>query len=290
MRVEQLSRIISLLAVACLLAACSVMKLAYNQVDELAYWQLDSYFDFSEVQAPRVREELTRVHQWHRRTQLPIYQEMLQKWQATLTGDMDESQACRMYEEARAHLLAISARSEAAGVSLVGTLAAEQLDHLKRKFSRLNREYRNDFLEGSPQDLLDKRVKKAASRAEMLYGTLEEKQQTILRSRLGQSVFNPAISLAEYQRRQQDALVTLVPLVNNQASPEQARQSIRGYFERSINSPDPAYRSYQLKLIRDNCRTFAELHNSTTATQRAKAVQTLATYQQDFRLLVAQRP
>jgi uncharacterized membrane protein len=289
-RVEQLSRIIGLLAVTCLLGACGVMKLAYNQADELAYWRLDSYFDLSDAQSPLVREELARVHQWHRRTQLPLYQDMLQKWQLSLAGDMDEAQTCRMYEEARHHLLSLSTRAETAAVHLAGTLAPEQLDNLKRKFSKVNREYRKDFLDGKAQDLLDKRVKKAASRAEMLYGPLEERQLAVLRSRIAQSAFNPAVSLAEQQRRQQDALSTLAPLVNNQAGPEQARAPLQGYFARLVNSPDPAYRSYLQRLTRDNCKTFADLHNSTTATQRAKAVQTVVNYQQDFRLLAAQRP
>ena len=67
-----------------------------------------------------------------------------------------------------------------------------------------------------------------------------------------------------------------------------AAPALRAYFDRALNSPDPTYRRYQDKLMRDTCQTFAALHNSTSAVQRAKAVQTLMTYAQDFKILAAQ--
>lgn len=289
-RLGRLGRIIGLLTLLSVLQSCGIMKIAYNQAHELAYWQLDSYFDFDEAQSPRAREELAKVHQWHRKTQLPVYAETLQKWQALMPGDLDEAQVCRMYTDARTKLLAISERSESAAISLVGTLVPDQLDHVKRKFTKLNKEYRNDFMDGTPQDLLDKRVKKAVSRAEMLYGPLEDKQLGVLRARIAQSPFNAGLSLGEHQRRQQDALQTLTPVIAGQSTTEQAAAAVKQYFARSINSPDAAYRSYQERLTRDNCKTLAELHNSTTPAQRTAAVQTLQTYAKDFAALAAQRP
>lgn len=286
-----LLRIIGLagvLALAGLLGACSAVKIAYNQAPELAYLQLDGYFDFSDTQTSRVKEELAKVQRWHRSTQLPAYGDFLKKWQALLPGDLDEAQVCSATDDLRSSLVAISNRVEPIVAELAGTLAPEQLKFLQRKFSKLNREYQSDFLEGTPASRIDKRVKKAAGRAEMLYGSLDEKQLAVLRRQIGQSVFDASMSLAEHQRRQQDALQTLAPLASGAATPAQAKSAIRGYFERSLNSPNPVYRSYQEKLTRDNCKTLALLHNSTSVAQRAKAVQTLADYALDLRTLAAQ--
>ena len=38
-----------------LLQACSAVRLAYSQVPQLAYWQLDRYLDLSDAQTDRVR-------------------------------------------------------------------------------------------------------------------------------------------------------------------------------------------------------------------------------------------
>lgn len=283
------TQIIGVLLLGGSLLACSAVKLAYNQANELAYWQLNSYFEFDDTQKPLVREELARLHQWHRQTQLPAYVETLEQWTAWLPAEIDEARACGIFEEVKTRLQAISDRAVPAMGSVVGTLGPEQLDALKRKFSKLNAEYRDDFLAGSPEDLVKRRLKKAVSRAEMLYGTLDDKQLAVLRSRITQSVFDARLSLAEYQRRQRDALQSLGPLIAGRATSEQVRPLMQAYVERAVNSPDPAYRNYQERLTRDSCKTFAALHNSTTAAQRAKAVQTLQGYAQDFGILVARR-
>ncbi|MDP2819081.1 MAG: DUF6279 family lipoprotein [Polaromonas sp.] len=281
-------RLTALLALAGLLSACSAVKIAYNQAPELAFLQLDGYFDFSGAQTSRVKEELVKIQRWHRSNQLPAYSDFLKKWQGLLPGDLDEAQVCSATDDLRSSLLAISSRAEPLVAELAGTLAPEQLKFLQRKFSKLNRTYQSDFLEGTLASRIDKRVKKAASRAEMLYGALEEKQLAVLRRQIAQSVFDASLSLAEHQRRQQDALQTQAPLAAGAATATQAKSAIRGYFERSFNSPNPVYRSYQEKLTRDNCKTLALLHNSTSLAQRAKAVQTLADYARDLRILAAQ--
>jgi hypothetical protein len=281
--------IIGVLLTAGAMQACSAVKIAYNQATELAFWQLDGYFDFNGMQTPKVREELARIHQWHRQTQLPAYIEALEKWQPVLAGDIDEAQACAIVDEVRNRLQAISDHAVPVAGSLVGSLEPEQLEALKRKFSKLNAEYRNDFLDGKPAALIDKRLKKAVSRAEMFYGSLDEAQVNLLRSRITQSVFDANMSLNEYRRRQRDALQSLSQLINGQSSPQQATPVMQGYFRRLAYSPDPAYRNYQERLMRDGCKTFAALHNSTTAPQRAKAMETLQSYARDFSILVARR-
>jgi hypothetical protein len=278
----------ALLPLAGLLTACSVVKLAYNQAPELAYLQLDGYFDFNDVQTGRVKDELVKVQRWHRSTQLPAYSEFLKKWQGLLPGELDEAKVCSAVSEVRSSLLSISARSEPMVAELAPTLDPQQLNYLQRKFSKLNRDYQRDFMAGTPAERLEKRLDKAVSRAEMLYGTLDEKQLAVLRKQMEQSAFDAGIALAEHRRRQQDALQTLAPLINGAATPVQAAPAVRAYFERSMNSPNPAYRAYQDRFTRDNCKTLALLHNSTTPAQRAKAVETLGNYARDFTILASQ--
>lgn len=280
----------ALLPLAGLLTACSVVKLAYNQAPELAYLQLDGYFDFSDAQTSRVKDELVKVQRWHRNTQLPAYSDFLKKWQGLLPGELDEATVCSAAGEVRSSLLSISGRSESIVAELAPTLDRQQLNYLQRKFSKLNRDYQRDFIEGTPAERLEKRLDKAISRAEILYGTLEDRQLAVLRAQMAQSAFDANIALAEHRRRQQDALQTLTPLISGAATPAQAAPAVRAYFERSMNSPNPAYRAYQDRLTRDNCRTLALLHNSTTPAQRAKAVETLGNYARDFTILAAQDP
>jgi len=285
-------RIISLLAVivlAALLQACSAVKIAYNQAPELGYWYMDGYFDFSEVQSLRVKEELGKLQAWHRQSQLPGYVDTLQKLQQQLRGDIDTAAACAIYEDAKRKLLAVSDRAEPTVVALAPTLQPAQFTHMEARFAKGNAEFRDDFLDGTPAKRRAKRLKQAISRAEMLYGSLDERQLAVLGQRIDQSRFDPQLAYAERVRRQQDALLTLRGLTAAQASPERVRSAMRSLFERSLNSPNPAYRDYFDKLTQDNCRTVAELHNSTTPVQRARAIETLSNYEQDLRALMAQK-
>ncbi len=288
-------RIISLLVLVPLFAvlqACSAAKIAYNQAPELGYWFMDGYFDFDSTQSLRVKADLGQLQAWHRQSQLPAYVETLQKLQQQMRGDLSTAAACSIYDDVRRKLMAVSDRVEPTVVALAPTLQPAQLTHMEGRFAKGNTEFREKFIDGTPAQKRATRLKQAISRAEMLYGTLDEKQIAVLGQRIDQSLFNPALNYAERLRRQQDTLQTLRALTAPQASPvstDRVRVALRSLFDRSLNSPDLAYREYVTRLTQDNCRTVAELHNSTTPAQRAKAIETLTTYEQDLRVLMAQK-
>lgn len=287
---KRLTRIIGLLLLLGLLPACSAVKIFYNQAPDFAYWTLDGYVDFTEAQSGQVKSELSRLQAWHRQTELPGYIELLQKLQQQLPSDISASAACTVFEDVRGKLTAVSDRAEPAVAALVGTLSASQLAQMQRQFDKGNANYRSDFLEGTPSERRERRLKQAISRAEKLYGSLEDKQLAVIALQIDQSRFDPALAYAEKLRRQQDALQTLRPLIAGQASVEKIRVAMHGLFARNLDSPDPAYRDHQDKLTRQACQSLAAVHNSTTAAQRGQAVETLKGYEHDLRALNAQQP
>lgn len=288
-RCTRIIGVLGALALGVVLQGCSVMKIAYNQAPELIYWHLDSHFDFTDAQTLQVKAELTRLQAWHRQTQLPAYIETLQKFRQQVPAEIDAAVACALYADVRGKLVAISNRAEPAVVSLVGTLTADQLVKLEARFAKGNADYREDFLDAPPKERRAKRYKEAVKRAEMLYGNLDHKQLAVIGHRIDNSHFSAPVSYGEKLRRQQDALQTLRPLVAGQSTPEKIQAAMKALFERSLNSPDAAYREYMDKLTQDACTSFAELHNSTTPAQRGKAVETLLRYEQDFKTLHLQK-
>jgi hypothetical protein len=135
-----------------------------------------------------------------------------------------------------------------------------------------------------------RRLKKAVERAEQFYGALEDRQVEVLRAFIARSAFDPQRSYAERQRRQQDLLQTLRAVAASGGSAQDwapARQAVHGFILRALHSPDPAYASYLEREIQDNCKAFAELHNSTSPEQRARAAKRLRAYERDARELAA---
>ncbi len=281
-------RIIGLLVLAAGLQGCGVVRLAYNQAPEALYWWLDSYFDFDEPQTLRVRADLESLQAWHRQNELPAYAELLQKARALAPGEVQGTQLCELFAQGRARALAVMDRIEPTVLAIAPTLSSAQITHLERQLDKRNRKWRAEWLEGPAERREARRVKEAVSRAEHFYGRLEPAQLVVVRASIARSGFDPQVSYRETVRRQQDALATLRVLQAQGAAPAaQVRAEMRALFERSLNSPDPVFRSYLDALTRDGCDAVAALHNSTTAAQRARAARTLADYEADLRALAA---
>ncbi|MCW5650034.1 MAG: hypothetical protein KIS62_09830 [Ramlibacter sp.] len=284
-----MARIIGLLALAAALSACSAIKLGYNNASELVYWWLDGYLDFTDEQSPRVREDLARLHQWHRANELPRYAALLREVERLMPGDVSAQQVCAIAGEVVQRLTALSQRAEPAVVTTAMGLSPEQLQHLARRYERNNTDYRKDWLSLDPQAQQEKRFKVLLERSEMVYGSLGDPQQDVLRQQVAQSVFDARQFDAERQRRQRDALRTLRSLQQPPMPLGDAVLAMRGYLQRSRESPDPVWRQQQERLLQEGCRTFAALHNSTTAAQRDSAVRRLRAYQRDLGELAAAR-
>ena len=281
-------RIIGLLVLACLLQSCSAVKLAYNQATDLAYWYLDGYVDFSSEQSLQVKEELGKLQVWHRQTQLPSYIDTLQKLQQKVPADVTALEACSVFTEVRRKVVVLTDQTQPAVVAMLDTLSSSQLDQVARKFDKSNAEFRSDYMQTSKPANQSKRYKQAVSRAEMLYGRLDDKQLALVAQQIEKSRFNATMSFAERQRRQQDTLQTLRMLSKNQAPMAEKRQAVRSLYERALASPNPNHVVYADVLTQEACKNFADLHNSTTASQRRKAVATLQGYEQDMKTLSAQ--
>ena len=281
--------LLGVLAMAGVLQACSVMKLAYNQAPDLAYWYLDAHLDLTGEQSLRLKASLNQLQAWHRQTQLPVYITALQQLQQQLPSDTTAAAACAVTADVRGKLGTVAQQAEPLAAGLAAMLNPGQLRHMEQKFAKTNAEAQDEERDDSRKIRQSKRYRKALSRAESLYGPLDEPQRAVIARRLEQSRFDIRVLFAERQRRQRDTLQTLQPLASSQASPAQAQAALRGLIERTLNPPDPAYRTYLDELSQENCQSFAELHNSTTPAQREKAVETLRRYEQDFRILNARK-
>ena len=271
-----------------MLQACSAAKLAYNQAPDLAYWYLDGFVDFSGGQSVQVKDDLSKLQAWHRQTQLPTYIDTLQKMTQKMPIDVSAQDACTIFFEARRKFLIVSDQAQPAVVTLLDTLTSSQIDVMARKFEKGNVEYRKDYLQTGKPINQSKRYKQAVSRAETLYGRLDDKQTSLIASQVEKSRFNATLAYAERQRRQQDVLQTLRALLKSQPTTEQKKLAVRSLFERSFVSPNANYADYVEALTKDSCANFANLHNTTSASQRLKAVETLMGYEQDIRTLSAQ--
>jgi hypothetical protein len=281
--------IILALALSLALSACSAIKLGYNNLPDLTYWWLDGYVDFSDPQTPVARQEIARLHAWHRQQELPRLAELLARMEQMALGEVTPEQACGMFGELRARAAAVSEQAEAPVAELAPTLSPRQLGHLERKFRGNNENFARKWIAPARDEQQQKFFDQMLDRAEMIYGRLDEPQRAVLRQRIAQSSYDAPRMLAERQRRQQDLLQVLRRLSASGLPAPEARALVRGWVERARQSPDLSFRGWQEALVQEGCRSFAAVHQSTTPDQREQAVRRLRAYQRDLRELAAQQ-
>jgi hypothetical protein len=280
-------------ALLALLVACSTVRLTYNQAPHLMYWWIDGYADLNGTQSAAMRRDIDQFLDWHRGTELPGYAVLLQQWQTLATQDMSAAQACAQFDAVRAALLRAGERGVEPLTRLALTLSAEQQAHLQRHQHKASRKFEKEFLRGSPEQRLNRRLDQAVGRAETLYGRLTPAQRELVRAGLQRSPFDPQITGQERLRRQADLHQTVQALQASAgpgAAPTPAAQATaRAFVTRVMEPPTPGHAAYSRAMAEHGCAQFAALHNSTSAEQRAHAVRVLRGYEDDLRVLVAQR-
>ena len=250
-----------------MLSGCSTIKVVYNNSDDLIYWWLDGYADLQDDQKQLTRDALTELQRWHRQQQLPEYVALLKRMQAMAPNDITPTQVCAVTEDMKASFTRVLRHMEPASAQLSSQLSAEQLRSVRKRFDKTNKTWKEDWLDPDAEARLNYRIKQATNRLEDFYGRLEKPQREVLRQWLSTSMFDPAFSYAERERRQADTLQTLQRIAQEGNAPnkqEQAQALLRGLVDRSFDSPNERYRAYNRNLWNENCAGFAKLHNSTT--------------------------
>ena len=262
------------------------MRLGYNNAPGLAYWWLDSYFDFDGPQSLRLRKDLDALQDWHRKEELPQLAEALKNLQAAALQDVTPAQVCQLSQFLETRLQAALDRATPTAVALGPMLTSAQLDHLSRALDKRNREWREEWLDGTPDERNERRMKNVTERAEDFYGRISTEQRNMLQAQLNASLFDATQQYREFLRRQQDILQTLRGLRNSGANELQNQAEVRALVVRSLQSPDPALRQYTEDLRSQTCESIAAFHNRTTPQQRQRLRAKLQGYEADARALL----
>ena len=284
-----IARGLLLTALALVLAACSAVRLAYNQAPSLGYWWIDGYADLNDAQTTVMRRDIDSFFAWHRSSELPSYISRLQQWQQLAAADSTPDQTCAQFTQVQTAYLRMIDRALEPMARLATTLTPAQLQHMQRHYAKGNKEFEGNYVRVSAEERLENLLERATDRYETLYGDLSDAQLKLLRERIRQSPFDGPRVHAERLRRQSDLLKTLRELqAERSATPTAAVAALRGWHDRVMQSPTPGFPAYGDALVRSGCEQFAALHNTTTAEQRAHAVRVLKDYETDLRALVAQ--
>jgi hypothetical protein len=286
-------RIIGVALLALALTGCSMVRLGYSQAPTFTYWWLDGYLDLDSAQSARVRDELDRFFEWHRRQELPAYAALLARGQReVMEPTITPAAFCAWRDELQKRIDAVAEQATPPLAALVLTLSPEQLKHMERQLVKNGESMRKDFAQPDRDERTAASFKRTLERYENFYGKLDEAQRKRLADLLAASAFDPERWLAERVRRNRDLIAALSGVAAAARAPDaerQARAAVRLLIERAQRSPRPEYRTHQERLAQDNCALASAMHALMTPAQRRHARDKLRGWEEDMRLL-AQTP
>jgi len=270
-----------------LLQACSALQVGYRQAPNLGYWWLDSQFNLSSEQSEPVRAALQQLQRWHREQELPRYGELLTQLHSLSTREVEAAQVCQVWTQVNDSLQRLAGQSVRQLAPLALQLQPRQLRHLARHWDKANADWNKEWLEGSANERLARRLDKAASRYGDFYGSLSDKQMALLRAQLQASAWSPQWGQQDRLRRQQLLMATLQSLQAPGTTVAQAETALMAVWQQWLTPPAEADRRVQQALVQQACQNLAELHNSTSTEQRQRAARKLRAYDRDLRELLS---
>jgi hypothetical protein len=212
------------LAFAILLAACSSLRLAYNNADTLLYWWLDAYVDFDSEQKADIKQDIGEFFRWHRQTQLQDYVQFLQKAQRQLHANPTTADLTADYVDIRDRTEALLLRSAPDIAELALSLKPEQLAAMEKKFAKNNADFRKKNMKGDAEDQNKFRFKKSMEQFELWFGGFSDEQEAIIRKASDARPLDNALWLDERMRRQLKIMNLARKIMKEQPSKQVATQ------------------------------------------------------------------
>ena len=273
-----------------ILTGCSAVRLGYNNLPDIASWWLDSYIDFTDTQGPQAKAALQKLQTWHRKEELPAIAELLVQAQTLAPQNITPEQACKIWEGAQVRIESLIQESSRLAAPVVSQLSAKQLKHLEKEWASRNEDWKKQWLQGTPDTRIKKRVDLAAERFNSFYGDLNTEQRQLLKQQFSQSVWTPEWGYQQRLKRQQDQLSALQAMSSEVTKPgmplPQVEKMMQALMLQSVRPRDEAELSKQLQFEQRACQNLAQLHNNMSPAQRLKAQRKLKDYETDVRELM----
>jgi hypothetical protein len=245
------------LLIATVLGGC-VIRVVYNQLDWLALWYVEDYFDLDRAQEEKARALIDQTLTWHRATQLPRYASLSRELLKAAEGPVSETFIADRYAEVVELLDAVLRRVCPDVAVLLQTLSDEQVEDLFARLAEENAELEEDYSGVSREERRAKQAKAIIRVFRRFTGRLDPAQEVLIRSETEKSHDLSADWLRRRAAWQQEFRVLM-----------EGRKSNPGFaarFADLVLNPNqfdsPGYR----EVVQDNQRRFFKLTSDVLGT------------------------
>jgi hypothetical protein len=281
--VDMKKSLIFFLAIALLISGCSTVSLVYRNADWYLQHKINGYTSFNARQKETIRRKVSDYMRWHRKNALPEYVLFLQNLNgvAQYDGQLKAEQIALL----RAHLMSLYQKSLVPAISpaaqMLSSLDSRQIQELGSNLAEENQKQRQEELDASHDEYLDRRADKIISFLEWLAGNLSGEQEQKVRE---MSRHLPVVSHIYLQHREANQ-GRLLALLNGRAGTDK----IAAFMSAWILAPEATRTPQQQRSIQSfetaSDEMIAQIHGLLTSRQKEHIRKLISSYIEDMHKL-----
>ncbi len=269
------------LAAACMLAACTALRVAYENADTYLRWRSGSYLDLDHKESQELAGRIDAFFAWHRAQELPQYARIADEAAQRLGDGLSQEDLVWGYDSLVAHARQ-SLRVAAERIApLLDGLTPQQVAHLEKGFAEDNRKFARESLRGSERERRKRRAKKVEERLEDWVGNLTHAQVERVRRYSERAPLYDELRERDRKRLQAQVLEMVRQHAAQTRLPDLAANWDRGR--------DPAYAAASEKARQEYFALLLDLDRTLTREQRVRAIANLERYAEDFKVLASRK-
>jgi hypothetical protein len=211
--------------------------MAYSNLGPMLTWMVDDYVDIGGAREDWVRVRIDRVLAWHRQEELPRYRALLETMLAKSARPFAVEDIAAHQRELRAAYHRVLAQVIPDTAEFMAGMSAGDVEHMERKFAEDNRQFVKESVRGTPEERLQRRVKRFAGHLESWVGPLTPEQRQLIAGRYGELRDVTEELMGERRYRQAEIL----ELARSRPSRAQLEASLKRLFVESDSWRRPDY-------------------------------------------------
>ena len=263
------------------LAACSTLKLTYNNADMLVRYRVSDYVDFTPAQTEQFKARFATLHRWHRSEELPAYAELVRQAGNKISLGLSAEDVSWAISNARSRYRKLTARAAADAAPIVASFTREQLQQVEKKFSENNRKFARDYLEGDPRSSRHKRATQLEDYFRDWIGHLNDPQEQRIDRFVDEFGHMQALRLEDRQRTQQEFLA----LARAERDPVRLAPRLAALFSNPEAGRSAEFRSAMARYEAEIAALILDIDRLLSPQQRRRAERRALDYAEDFTIL-----
>lgn len=264
-----------------MLGGC-VVRVVYNQLDWLALWYVEDYFDLDPAQEEQAKLMIGRTISWHRQTQLPRYATLTRTVLAGVSPPVQPEFLADRYAEVVTLWDDLLRQVAPDFATLLQSLSDEQVNDLFENLADENRELEEDYSGISREERRAKQDKAIIKAFRRFTGRLSPEQEVLVRTHT--SRFHDLS--ADWLRRREEWQMELRVLMAGRRADPLFAERITDLLLNPNQFDSPGYRKLVLENQQASFRLVAAVLSSLSPKQSEHLRNHLSTYARDFDALV----